>query len=229
MSPTELILVAILPSQRDLEIARVLGWYRIPYAKAPKTVAVDRLAFYQTARFGEEKWSIRYTAPVLGHELVTRAELLRTEPGHPRAAEQYFKLQLGPLEALDRPVPSLKWRRITFLYTTGERLLQATEINDLIVDGEERQMLWTALKDRGLPAEPAYEPRRGMQLDFAILCALGNLGIVIDNPNDEPGRKVKDRGSWQYLVVPQETVRGDAAAVAAEVAAAVKRLGGPAR
>jgi len=46
---------------------------------------VDRIAFYQTARFGEEKWAIHYTAPVLGHELVTRAELLRTEPGHPRS------------------------------------------------------------------------------------------------------------------------------------------------
>ncbi|NJN44676.1 MAG: hypothetical protein HC806_08140 [Anaerolineae bacterium] len=51
--PTSLLLVAIIPSPRDLEIARVLGWYRIPLRRAPKVVAVDYLAFYQpTGGFG---------------------------------------------------------------------------------------------------------------------------------------------------------------------------------
>ena len=27
---SDLVLVAVMPNQRDLEIARVLGWYRIP-------------------------------------------------------------------------------------------------------------------------------------------------------------------------------------------------------
>ena len=30
MNTTDLVLVAILKDKRDLEIARVLGWYRIP-------------------------------------------------------------------------------------------------------------------------------------------------------------------------------------------------------
>jgi hypothetical protein len=47
LKPTDLILVAFLPSPRDLEIARLLGWYRIPLRTAPKVVAVDYLAFYQ--------------------------------------------------------------------------------------------------------------------------------------------------------------------------------------
>src|SRR5687767_5476131 len=75
MNPSDLVLVAILKDKRDLEIARVLGWYRIPLKNAPKTVAVDYLAFYQTAKFGDEKWSINYMAPVRGHELTTRAQL----------------------------------------------------------------------------------------------------------------------------------------------------------
>jgi len=185
MNPTDLILVAILPSPRDLEIARVLGWYRIPYKKAPKTVSVDHLAFYQTAQFGEEKWAINYTAPVLGHELTTRAELLRTEPDHPQANEQHFKIQIGPLERLPQSIPSLKWRRLTFLYTTGERLLKAIEINDLIVDSEEQDLLWTALKERGLSAEAKYEIKEGMQVDFAILCALGNLGVLFGGEKEK--------------------------------------------
>ncbi len=148
VSPSSLILVAILKSPRDLEIARLLGWYRIPLRSAPKVVAVDYLAFYQTGAFEEEKWAIQYAAPVRGHELCTRAELLRDEPDHPRANEEYFKIQLGPLEALERPIPAGKWRRITFFYTTGEYLLNAATVNDLVVRSEERQMLWQSLRER---------------------------------------------------------------------------------
>src|SRR4029079_9493556 len=106
LTPSDLVLVAILKDKRDLEIARVLGWYRIPFKNAPKTVAVDYLAFYQTAKFGDDKWAIHYIAPVRGHELNTRAQLLRPQPNHPRAAEPYYKIQLGPLERLERPIPS---------------------------------------------------------------------------------------------------------------------------
>ncbi len=34
--PNALILVAFVPSPRDLEVARVLGWYRIPPAHCAK-------------------------------------------------------------------------------------------------------------------------------------------------------------------------------------------------
>jgi hypothetical protein len=42
------VLVAVVNNRRDLEIARLLGWYRIPVRSAPKAVGVDYLAFYQT-------------------------------------------------------------------------------------------------------------------------------------------------------------------------------------
>ena len=44
ITPTDLILVCVLPAPRDLEIARLLGWYRIPFRTAPKVVAVAGLA-----------------------------------------------------------------------------------------------------------------------------------------------------------------------------------------
>src|SRR4030066_691402 len=116
--PTSLILIAVLADPRDLEIVRLLGWYRIPLRTAPKVVAVDYLAFYQTGTFRAEKWRIQYVAPVRGHELTTRTELLRDEPDHPRAREEYYKIQLGPLTPLPRPVLADNWRRITFFYTT---------------------------------------------------------------------------------------------------------------
>ncbi len=67
--PEDLILVAVMKDPRDLEIARVLGWYRIPVQTSPKTVRVDWIAFFLTSTFGEERWSVRYIAKVLGHEL----------------------------------------------------------------------------------------------------------------------------------------------------------------
>src|SRR5512145_2768662 len=125
ISPTSLVLVCFLPQPRDMEIARLLGWYRIPLKSAPKVVSVDYLAFYQPASFGERSAQIEYIAPLRGHELTTRAELLRDEPDHPRAREEYYKIQLGPLETLTRPIQAGRWRRITFLYTTGALLRQA--------------------------------------------------------------------------------------------------------
>lgn len=148
VSPTSLVLVALLPTPRDLEIARLLGWYRIPLRAAPKVISVDYLAFYQPASFGGHGGQIEFVSQVRGHELATRAELLRDEADHPRAREEYFKVQLGPLEKLPNPILTDKWRRLTFLYTTGEYLLNARLLTDLVVAGDERQLLWRSLRER---------------------------------------------------------------------------------
>jgi hypothetical protein len=174
VQPTSLVLVAVVNDPRDLEIARLLGWYRIPLRTAPKVVAVDYLAFYQTGAFGEQRWRIQTVAPVHGHELATRAELLRDEPDHPRAKEEYYKIQLGSMEQLERPILAETWRRITFLYTTGEYLLKADTVNDLVVQSEERKTLWQALRERAGTAY-ASGTAEDVELDPAILAAL--LGI----------------------------------------------------
>ena len=148
VSPTSLILVSFLPTPRDLEIARLLGWYRIPLRTAPKVVAVDYLAFYQPASFGERGGRIEFVSQVRGHELTTRAELLRDEADHPRAKEEYYKIQIGALEKLRAPILTDKWKRITFFYTTGEYLQNAKSVNDLIVESDERQLLWRSLRER---------------------------------------------------------------------------------
>ena len=148
LKPTDLILVALLPTPRDLEIARLLGWYRIPFRTAPKVVAVDYLAFYQPSAFGERSGQIEFIAEVRGHELTTRGELLKDEPDHPRAKEEYYKIQLGGLEKLREPIKTDKWKRITFLYSTGEYLINAKLMNDLVVQNEEREILWKNLRER---------------------------------------------------------------------------------
>src|SRR5687767_11713523 len=135
LKPTDLVLVCLLRSPRDLEIARLLGWYRIPLRTAPKVVAVDYLAFYQPSAFGERGGQIEFIAEVRGHELTTRGELLKDEADHPHANEEYYKIQIGSLERLRQSVVAEKWKRITFLYTTGEYLLGAKTLNDLVEIG----------------------------------------------------------------------------------------------
>jgi hypothetical protein len=178
LAPTDLILVAIMPQPRDLEIARLLGWYRIPLRSAPKVLEIDWLAFYQTGAFPKAKWRIEVLAPVRGHELTTRAELLRDEPDHPHAHQEYYKMQLGPLQRLARPLPAQDWRRITFFYTTGEQLGQAQSVSDLVLPVEGRQFLWGALRERALHAQayhtaPAALPE--FDLPAEVLAAL--LGV----------------------------------------------------
>ena len=174
LSRTDLVLVCLLPLPRDMEIARLLGWYRIPLRTAPKVVSVDYLAFYQPGSFGERGGQIEFVAPVRGHELATRAELLRDEADHPRANEEYFKVQIGPLERLSSPIVAEKWRRLTFLYTTGEYVLNANTLNDLVVQTDERALLWKSLRER-VEQQNLYKVEMPEDIDPAVLIEL--LGI----------------------------------------------------
>jgi hypothetical protein len=203
LTPCSLILVCLLPSPRDLEIARLLGWYRIPFRSAPKVVAVDYLAFYQPGRFfrperhpggvnpsgqpgsfGAQGGKIQYVAEVRGHELTTRAELLRDEPDHPRAREEYFKIQLGALEKLKAPVKADKWKRVTFLYTTGEYLLKAKTLNELVVNSDERQLLWRSLRERAENEQLYKTNLPEVDLPPDVLIAL--LGIKAESASYDP-------------------------------------------
>ncbi len=184
LNPTDLILVCVLPGPRDLEIARLLGWYRIPFRTAPKVVAVDFLAFYQPGTFGEASGRIEFFAQVRGHELTTRAELLRDEQDHPHAAEEYYKIQLGPLESLKQPILADKWKRLTFLYTTGEYFKRAQTLNELVVQGDERQLLWQSLHERAASEQLYKTDLPGLDIPPDVLIAL--LGIKeVQEPYDK--------------------------------------------
>ncbi len=175
ISDQALILVAILPETRDLEIARLLGWYRIPLRFAPKVVDVDYLAFYQPSAFGKEHGGcIEWFSEVRGHELTLRRELFRDQPDHPRANEEYYKIQLGPLQRLEKPIQADRWRRMTFLYSTGELLRKAHSFQDLVVRTDERNLLWRSLRERAVNAG-AYRADLLPELDLPedLLLLLG--------------------------------------------------------
>ncbi len=180
--PYTLILVGVIPEPRDLEIARLLGWHRIPYRFAPKVVRVDYLAFYQPSSFGEEhSGRIETFAEVLGVELTTRAELIKDEPDHPRADEDYYKIQLGPLQTLAKPIMTEEWKRITFLYTTGELFSVADSIQDLVVRTEERKILWHSLREKASQFQEYSQAEiPELALEPEILMMLGDLHLLGD-------------------------------------------------
>lgn len=154
ISDDALILVAYLPAPKDLEIARLLGWYRIPLRTSPKLIEVDYFAFFQGGSFKpDHRWRIELIAPYQGHELTTRAEILRDEPDHPRAKEEYYKIQLGSILQLEKPIVADRWKRLTFLFTTGEVLKSATTLNDLVLEDSEREVLWKCLRERARAAQ----------------------------------------------------------------------------
>ncbi len=181
------VLVAVVNNERDLDLARDQHWYRIPVERAPRQIAAEYLALYQTSTFGAQGQRINYFAPILRYHLLTRADLLPDEPDHPRAGDQYFKIELGDLQPLPKPVPSAHQSRITFIYTTLERLLQASDVSDLWLRAAARQKLYAAIHERGLAVECWYPVDMGdrPEADLALFGPGGRLNIYIDEPRWE--------------------------------------------
>ncbi|MCX7838702.1 MAG: hypothetical protein N2559_04500 [Anaerolineae bacterium] len=207
MDADDVVLIALVKQPRDLEIARAEHWYRIPARHAPAQLVQARyLAFYLPKAFGEHKWTIREYAPVRGHELVYRRDLLPNEATHPRADEPYYKLQLGPLIELPRPIVSRRGRRLVFIWTTGDKFSRAVELNDLLGKGAGDDALWDALKANGIGAERQITVRDGRaryRVDFWIPCVRGNLAIVLGTtPHRLPQGK-----NWRALRFDETEVK----------------------
>ena len=148
-TPVQVVLINNEPDWR-----RVVdeGWYRIPLRHAPRPVAASYLAFYQSRAFGNDAFRVRYYAPVLRYRILTRVELLPTEPTHPRAHERYYHITLGPVQELEPPIPSRRLRRITFIPTTLRQLHEAREINDLWLGDDVEDLVGELFQDAAVKA-----------------------------------------------------------------------------
>jgi len=174
------VLVGVMTRPHDFCLAQDEGWYRVPIRHAPEcTTDAAVLAFYFTAAFGEDKWAIRWYSEVRGHELVCRRDLFPNQVEHPRADAQYYKLQIGPLIQREPPIPSLRWRRLSFIATTWDRFSAAEEVNDLYISGADG--LYVTLKESGFFPEREYLIREdGVEYmaDLAIPCQDGVVTAV---------------------------------------------------
>lgn len=232
------VLVVVMNDPADLARAQEQGWYRIPLDRAPRRVAAEHLAFYQTAAFpAEERWAVRWLAPVRGYHIVRRRDLLPDEATHPRADDRYYRVDVGPLTPLPKPIPSRRLRRITFIPTTLERLLTAEEINDLWLKSPAQERLWAALRQADLHAERQYPLREDLPqyvADFALPCRKARLALIV---TDEPQADAELRegpapdyllaaGGWTALRVTCADLLGDLDNLVAQIKALTIALGG---
>ena len=186
-TPPGEVLVAILNTERDLEILRKEGWYRIPVSSAQKWLRnrwpPKWIAFYQTKVFDSDAYAIRYYARVATIRKRLRSQLLPDEPNNPNAGEWYYQVFLAPLERLPRPIPSRSWRRIVFIPTTWRKFSTAKEVNDLYDESPLEDLLWEQIKRIELTAERQEfitANKTDYALDFAFYCAKGKLDVETD-------------------------------------------------
>lgn len=205
-------LVAILNDQRDFEILQRDGWYRIPVINAPKRWPPRWLAFYQTKIFGEEAYSVRYYGEVAQIERLPRPALFPHERPNPKSDKVYFKLSLRNVKMLPQPIRSLRPRRIVFIPTTWQKLITATDFNDLFDDSPLEDDLWRSLRDWRIRAERQWTIDVGSQrflLDFAIFCNGGKIDVETDGDSYHIGKEEGGRNNlrnnalatagWQVL------------------------------
>ena len=233
-------LVGIVTRLKDWEFVRSEHWYRIPVHTAPEGLeSIQNLAFYQTRLFGTEKWAVNCYARVRGISKATRRELLPDEPAHARAGAEYYKVELGELERLPRPIPSRRWRRIVFIPTSLERLLHAQEINDLFKVSPIEEKLYFTLQDAGLSAERQYfvrEEGTGYMLDMAVFCRDSNLDVECDDDAYHSGRDKAEQdrerdntlttAGWHILRFSGRRILGSPGRCLGTIERTVRRLGG---
>lgn len=226
-------LVAVVTNDTDLQRFAEEGWYRIPARAVGRTLAADALqqtstlALYQTGAITAglpsaiELWGeVAQVLPKL------RRELLPNEPDHPAADELYHLVRVAQVRRLERPIVSRRPRRVTFIRTTREKLLAATDINDLVIGTDAEERLWKSLEN--LEAERKYFMRVSdvmMEVDFALFEQGKTVGIIValDEPTATDARE-SATDAWRILRFSPNRLQSDLAGCLQEIMALVRGI-----
>mgnify|MGYP005836447727 CR=1 FL=1 len=188
MYPEDRVLVGVINRQRDLRLAREQHWYRVPQGQMPRGIHADYLAFYLSGLLrGQPSGVYVYTRPA-GMELHYRKDLLPKEASHPRALDVYYRVALEPLRPKDPPILNPTRRPITFIHTTWDRFIHATQIRDLYSDADYYvDRLYHALRSRGVATERYWESERRLTNrppGLRILCENGGIDAATEPGGD---------------------------------------------
>ena len=235
------VLIALLKDKSDFAILQELGWYRIPVTSAPRRWPPKWLAFYQPKIFKEDAFRVHYYGEVADIQIVSRSELFPNEIESARSDRQYYKLSLTSLESLDRPILSLRPRRLLFIPTTWEKFRLAEQLNDLFDDSPLEDALWRELKRLLIRAERQWLFKVEEQyyfLDFALFCTKGSIAVETDGDtwHITPERAKQDnirqnaimsRG-WSLLRFNTKAIREEMESYCIpEIQMTINNLGGP--
>ncbi len=141
-----------------------------------------------------------------------RWQLFPDEPQDERSSRLYYQLMLDDLKPLPQPILSLRLRRIVFIPTTWQKLINAVEINDLYDESPLEDRLWAEFKRAKIEAqrqEFVIVKKNSYALDFAIYCHDGKLDVETDgdvwhaNPERAAGDNLRDNAletmGWRVL------------------------------
>ncbi|MDO8504341.1 MAG: DUF559 domain-containing protein [Candidatus Liptonbacteria bacterium] len=197
------VLVGVLKSKRDQKILLKEKWYRIPVEFAPKR-KFKYLAFYQPAVFGKSGKRIEYYGSVLNKKVEKRINLLPKETEHPRAQDDYIKIEFSDISKLPRPIRNIIPRRVCFGFTDLKSLLSARDMLQLYgVQATEQiiQKRLARLKIKTLPEFSVAIDGKRFRIDLAIILNGKKVAIECDNTKAHKIRlqKIKDRVKDTYL------------------------------
>lgn len=237
-------LVAILNKREDLAIALKQNWYRIPIKtkRTPLSVSERRfkyIAFYQTSVFGNEAFTIKWYAEVKNITIQKRKELIPEELLNPKADNNYYKIEFFPCESLANPIISQRHRRMLFVNTTYERLLNAKEFNDLFIESPIEEKLWEKFRQEKISAERQFMVQtedKLFYLDFALFCGERNLNIECDGDKyhlsvdavkyDKKRNNLLTKLGWIVLRYHSEQIKQNINIIIDEVKETINRYGG---
>ncbi|MFH1038078.1 MAG: DUF559 domain-containing protein [PVC group bacterium] len=225
----------------DLEMAEREHWYRIPghivFRRRPRYLAI-----YPVKRCGPRGGAITWYAAIGKISRHRRRKLIPRQPTHPRAGEWYWKLHLGPARELPRPIENRLRRRITFAYTTRDRLLRAEEIGELFDVPPLEEIVRQVLVSSGIRARSQFCVMQGKKcryrLDFAVFCRKGKIALECDHsrwhrraPRKKQDRKrdrwLEKRG-WTVIHFSEDDILNRNARMIAAIGDSIRKVGGQA-
>ena len=124
---------------------------------------------------------------------------------------------------LAQPVAATTFRRLTFIHTTLERLLNARDVTELKLDDEPFQALWSALRANRLRPLP-NRLAGSWPVDITLRVRNGYLGIRLDEASDVREATPPDR--WTILRIPDSQIASDLQGCLRTIGAALVDLGG---
>jgi len=196
------VLVCILKHKRDRRILLQERWYRIPVAYLPRR-KFTHLAFYQPIEFGRFGKRIQYYARVLKGGIVKRIDLLPKEKNHPRAYEDYVRIEVAWVKKLAHPIKNIIPRRVSFGFTSLKSLLKAGDILELYGIPPTEQIIERGLQRLGIKTEKEFtisKDGKRYRLDLAVFCRKGRIAIECDNLKAHSGVQVgKDKIKDAFL------------------------------
>ncbi len=221
ISDDKTVLVAVLKDRRDRELLLKEKWYRIPVAYLPKR-RFQYIAFYQPLGLGPNGKKIEYYAKPAKVSRAKRAELLPSEPNHPRSQDNYARYEFENIEKLARPVRNVIPRRVSFGFTTLEKLKTAGDILELYGVTPTEQIIQKYLARLGISARPQLPitiKGRRFRIDLAIVSLKHKLAVECDNTKAHAGKaqlakdKTKDKylrsAGWKVIRLSEEAILKD--------------------